>query len=77
MNKRIVTRRDFIRLIGLGAAGALASCATPTPTPQPAAPQVITQQVEVTRIVAGTPQVETQQVVITATPAPTAAPAAV
>jgi peptide/nickel transport system substrate-binding protein len=68
IHKKIVTRRDFIRLVGLGAAGTLAACATPTPAPAaPAAPQ----QVEVTRIVqvAGTPQVE----VITATPAPTVA----
>ena len=76
IHKRIVTRRDFIQLIGLGAVGALAACAAPHARPQPAAPQVITQDVEVTRIVAGTPMVETQQVVITATPAPTeAAPA--
>ena len=74
-NKKVVSRRDFLRLVGLGAAGVLASCAAPTP--QPATPQVVTQQVEVTRIVAGTPQVETQQVVITTTPAPTSAPAAV
>jgi peptide/nickel transport system substrate-binding protein len=76
-NMKVVSRRDFLRLVGLGSAGAvLAACtpSTPAATPQP---QVVTQQVEVTRIVAGTPQVETQQVVITTTPAPTSAPAAV
>jgi basic membrane protein A len=51
-----------IGLIMLVAAVLLAACATPTP-----------QTVEVTRIVAGTPVVE--QKVVTATPAPTAAPA--
>jgi len=72
MSKRIVTRRDFLKLLGLGAAaGTLAAC-TPAPAPTP---QVITQQVEVTRMVEGTPVVE--QVVVTTTPVPTAAPAAV
>jgi peptide/nickel transport system substrate-binding protein len=63
--KRIVTRRDFLRALGLGAAGTLAACATPTP-------QIQKEQVEVTRIVEveGTPKVE----IVTATPAPTAAP---
>lgn len=79
ISKKVVSRRDFLRLVGLGAAGTLAACAAPTAAPT--TPQVITQQVEVTRMVAGTPQVETavvtKQVVVTATPAPTAAPAAV
>jgi len=77
MNKKVVSRRDFLGLIGLGAAGVLAAC-TPQPTPTP---QVIKEQVYVTRIVAGTPVVETivqtKQVMITATPAPTAAPVGV
>jgi len=77
MNKKVVSRRDFLGLIGLGTAGVLAACTTP-PTPTP---QVIKEQVEVTRIVAGTPVVETivqtKQVMITNTPVPTAAPVAV
>jgi peptide/nickel transport system substrate-binding protein len=74
--KRTISRRDFVRFGALGAAGILAACAAPTP-------EVIKQNVEVTRIVevAGTPKVETVtqvvQQVVTATPAPTAAPAAV
>jgi hypothetical protein len=75
MIKRTLTRRDFVRLTAMGSAGVLAACVAPTP-------QVIKEQVEVTRIVevAGTPKVETvieeREVVVTATPAPTAAAAA-
>lgn len=69
--KKITNRREFLRLLGLGTAGTLAACAGP------ATPQVITQQVEITKIVEGTPVVQTQQVVVTATTAPTNAPAAV
>lgn len=63
--KKILTRRDFIRAVGLGTAGTLAACAAPTPAVQP-------EPVEVTRIVQveGTPVVE----IVTATPAPTVAP---
>ena len=76
MKKRTLTRRDFVRLTAVGSAGVLVGCVAPTP-------QVIKEQVEVTRIVevAGTPKVETvveeREVVVTATPAPTAAPEAV
>jgi basic membrane protein A len=56
--KKMKTRISLVMLV---AAVLLAACATPTP-----------QTVEVTRIVAGTPVVE--QKVVTATPAPTAAP---
>jgi len=73
---KTLSRRHFMRLTVMGTAGLLAACATPTP-------QVIKEQVEVTRIVevAGTPQVQTvvteRSVVVTATPAPTATAAAV
>lgn len=70
-HKKITNRRDFLKLLGLSAAGTLAACATPTAS----APGVITQQVEVTRMVEGTPVVE--KIIITATSAPTAAPEAV
>jgi peptide/nickel transport system substrate-binding protein len=71
---RKVNRRKFLTLAASGAAGLIvASCAPATTAPAaPAAPpptaEVITQQVEVTRVVevAGTPQVQ----VVTATPAP-------
>jgi len=81
MSKRKLTRRDFVRLTAVGSAGVLAAACT-TPTPQ-VVKEVVTQQVEVTRVVqvAGTPKVETviqqKEVVVTATPAPTAKPAAV
>lgn len=71
--KKLTNRRDFLKLIGLGAAGTLAACAAP---PAPTA-EVITQKIEVTRVVEGTPVVEVQEVVVTATPAPTAVPEAV
>jgi peptide/nickel transport system substrate-binding protein len=73
---KTLSRRDFLRLVGLGAVGTLVACATPTPITK-----VVTEEVEVTRVVGGTPQVETviqtKEVVITATPAATSAPAAV
>jgi peptide/nickel transport system substrate-binding protein len=59
MTKKTLSRRDFVRLTTLGTAGILAACVSP-------APQVIKQQVEVTRIVE-----------VAGTPAPAAAPAAV
>ena len=82
ISKKIVTRRDFLRLVGIGSAGAVLAACSPTPTEAPtSAPQIVTQNVEVTRMVQGTPQIETavvtKQVVVTATPAPTSAPAAV
>ena len=77
MSKKL-TRRDFVRLTAVGSAGVLAAACT-TPTPQ-VVKEVVTQQVEVTRVVAGTPKVETvvqqKEVVVTATPAPTAKPVA-
>ena len=80
MSKKSLTRRDFVRLSALGSAGLLAACAAPTPQ---VVKEIVKEQVEVTRVVqvAGTPKVETvvqeKQVVVTATPAPTAKPAAV
>jgi len=74
--KKALSRREFMHLAVLGSAGALAACA-------PSTPQVVKEVVEVTRIVevAGTPQVETvieeREVVVTATPAPEAAPEAI
>ncbi len=78
-NSRILNRRDFLRLVGLGTIGTLSACATSTTPQVTSTPEVITKQIEVTRLVQGTPEtvVQTQQVVVTATPAPTAAPAAV
>lgn len=63
-----LSRRDFMKLLTTTAGGVvLASCGqTPPPTPV---------EVEVTRIVGGTPVVE--KVVVTATPGPTAVPGAV
>ena len=66
MTKKI-NRRKFLGMTAAGAAGlAVASCApAATPTPQIINKEV---QVEVTKIVAGTPVVE--QVVVTATAEP-------
>jgi peptide/nickel transport system substrate-binding protein len=68
---RTLTRSNLVRLIAVLTILSLAACAAPTP-------QVITEKVEVTRVVEveGTPKVETvvQEVVVTATPGPTAAP---
>jgi peptide/nickel transport system substrate-binding protein len=67
MTKKSVSRREFLRLSAMGTAGLLAACAQPTP-------QVIKEEVEVevTRIVEGTPVVKTvveeREVVVTATP---------
>jgi peptide/nickel transport system substrate-binding protein len=65
---RKINRRDFLKIALTGTAGLIASCkAGPTPTPQ-----IITQAVEVTRIVEGKPVVETvevtREVIPTATP---------
>jgi len=70
MGKKTLTRRNFMRLAAGGTAGILAACAQP-------APEVVKEEVEVTRVVeiAGTPVVE--QVVVTTTPAPAAAEEAV
>jgi anaerobic selenocysteine-containing dehydrogenase len=67
-SKKTLTRRDFLRGAALTATAMVAgACAAPTP-------EVIKEEVEVTRVVevAGTPQVETviEEVVVTATPAP-------
>jgi len=56
-----VSRRDFLRLSALAAAGAAIAGCGPTPTPE-----VIREQVEVTRIVEGETVVE----IVTATPPP-------
>jgi len=66
MEKRKITRRDFLRVSSAAAAGAalLGACGT-TPTPQ-----VIEKVVEkeVTKIVAGTPQIVKETVVVAGTP---------
>jgi peptide/nickel transport system substrate-binding protein len=67
-SKKALTRRDFLRGAALTATAMVASaCTTPTP-------EIIKEQVEVTRVVEveGTPMVETviEEVVVTATPAP-------
>ena len=75
---RKVNRRKFLALAASGTAGLIVASCAPAAT-APAAPpptaEVIKQNIEVTRIVAGTPVVE--QIVVTATPQPTSAPAAV
>ena len=69
----VQSRRVFLRGIGLAAAGgALAACGA-TPTAQVIEKEVVVTQVvqvEVTKLVEGTPQVVTQEVVATSTPAP-------
>jgi ABC-type glycerol-3-phosphate transport system substrate-binding protein len=56
MNDKRLTRRDFLRMSALTAAGmALAGCAQPTPETE-------VVEVEVTRIVEGTPVIEVQEV---------------
>jgi peptide/nickel transport system substrate-binding protein len=67
-SKKALTRRDFLRGAALTATAMVASaCTTPTP-------EIIKEQVEVTRVVEveGTPMVETviEEVVVTATPVP-------
>ncbi len=76
---RKISRRKFLALSAAGAAGLVAaSCTPPTPAAPaaPPSPQVIEKQVEVTRIVAGTPvkEVVKEVQVVTATPPPTKAP---
>ncbi len=71
MSKKI-SRRKFLEMSATGAAGLVVAACTPPATP--AAPQVVEKQVEVTRIVAGTPVKETVTQVVTATPPPTKAP---
>jgi len=78
MSKRI-SRRKFLEMSAVGAAGLVAASCAPTAPPAPvvpASPQVIEKQVEVTRIVAGTPvkEVVKEVQVVTATPPPTKAP---
>jgi peptide/nickel transport system substrate-binding protein len=71
MSKK-VSRRKFLEMSATGAAGlVVAAC---TPAAPPPTPQVIEKQVEVTRVVAGTPVKETITQVVTATPLPTKAP---
>jgi len=68
MSKKI-SRRKFLEMSATGAAGLVVAACTPAATPTtPPTPEVIKQQVEVTRIVAGTPIKEIQ--VVTATPPP-------
>ena len=75
MSKKI-SRRKFLEMSATGAAG-LVVAACDARRAAPSTPQVIEKQVEVTRIVAGTPVKETITQVVTATPVPTKAPAAV
>jgi len=70
MSKKI-SRRKFLEMSATGAAGLVVAACTPA---APATPQVVEKQVEVTRIVAGTPVKETITQVVTATPLPTKAP---
>jgi hypothetical protein len=71
MEKKPVSRRDFVRLIGVTAgASILAACAQPTP-------ETIVETVEVEKIVEKTVEVEVEkevEKVVTATPEPTAPP---
>jgi hypothetical protein len=72
MARKIVTRREFLRLAGLGAGAAtLAACAAPT------APPAVVKEVEKTVLATQLVEVEKQvNVVVTATPVPpTPAPA--
>ena len=71
-----INRRKFLHMSAASVAGlVISSCAPATSAPVAATAQVVEKQVEVTRVVevAGTPVVE----VVTATPEPTKAPAAV
>jgi peptide/nickel transport system substrate-binding protein len=70
MSKKI-SRRKFLEMSATGAAGLVVAACTPA---APATPQAVEKQVEVTRIVAGTPVKETITQVVTATPLPTKAP---
>ena len=75
MSKKI-NRRKFLQISATGVAGLMAASCTSAP-PEP---QVIEKEVEVTRIVEGTPQVVKEVQVVTATPPPptsTPAPEAV
>ncbi|MDH4138667.1 MAG: amino acid ABC transporter substrate-binding protein [Anaerolineae bacterium] len=66
MDTKGLSRREFLRDAALAGAGLVAAACGPSPTPPP--PQVVKETV----VVAGTPQVIEK--VVTATPAPTAAP---
>jgi branched-chain amino acid transport system substrate-binding protein len=66
MNTKGLTRREFLRGAALTGVGLAAAACGPSPTPPP--PQIVKETV----VVAGTPQVIEK--VVTATPAPTAAP---
>ena len=67
MSKKM-SRREFLKFLAASAGGVVLVSCGPAPTPQ-------SVEVEVTRVVAGTPVVE--KVVVTATPEATMAPAAV
>jgi peptide/nickel transport system substrate-binding protein len=72
---RKVSRREFMKVSATGIAGLVLSSCAPAATQVPPTAQVIEKPVEVTRVVQvqGTPVVQ----VVTATPQPTKAPAAV
>ena len=78
MSKKL-SRREFLAISATGAAGLVVAACQPAPAP-PSTPQVVEKEVEVTRIVEGTPQVVKEVQVVTATPpppTPTQAPEAV
>ena len=76
MSKKI-SRRKFLEMSATGAAGLVVAACGPATPAAPSTPQVVEKEVEVTRIVEGTPQVVKEVQVVTATPPPTQAPAAV
>jgi peptide/nickel transport system substrate-binding protein len=78
MSKKM-SRRKFLEMSATGAAGLVVAACQPAPA-APSTPQVVEKEVEVTRIVEGTPQVVKEVQVVTATPpppTPTQAPEAV